>query len=1312
MSKLKICAQNLRGLRGQSKCAKLIVELERTRPDLMVLCDTHFSNSHHVYFRNLAKNYHVYSSLVNNASRGVSIIIKKSIDIEVLDKYTDNDGNIIMLKLRYDNMDFLLVGSYGPSHQDNPAYFEQLFDIILQMNTPNYILVGDHNCTLNPNMDNRGYRNRQNNPNAGRRMNELITRHQVDDIYRKFHPHSYSYTWENPEANITQKSRIDYFLTSASMSLLTKSATNYPITNLSDHSRIEIVIDKSNIEMGRGRWVCPSNIIPHNELGTDVRHLVFDTYGQFRVHENNGSYLDSLNINDRLEFFDSEIDEVVQHPLRIDPISFLDILVDKTITVCKNYAKRQHVIEANQLDLIQSELFTLIDKEDAISKQRQIDLRNQYSEILSQKSIDLFIERNKDWIKYGEKMTKTFFSLEKSKTASKYIAELFLESKKEPGREPPLSKNQSLIEQELVHFYTNRFADNNNLEEGTSIENFLGIDSNENYKLTDEARAEIDRELEIEEFDLFIDSIENKNSAPGWSGLSYAFYIQYWPLYRHAIFNAAKYIHQTGRMPLFLKKGLLSVLPKGKKDRRKAPNLRPLILQDVIYKIMSGVLTARLKKHIASIVDPDQSGFVAGRSMDENIRIISSVLEYAKRAGRKGIILSIDFQSAFDSIDHRFIKKSLRFFGFGPYFCKWVDIFLTDYEVHIMHAGKLLDPFSIGKGTKQGDILSPSLFIIGLEVLLIKLRNCPLISRYRVFNTPVNLSAYADDLNLVIAYDERSLRRILKILDDFKKLSGLNINTEKTQCMIFGLGENERPVKLCNDINLTWTPQLKFLGVILDNKYIQTDVNFDLKINEIKKVIARWDYKFLSPYGRKLIVQQLCISKLSQLAITLPNIDSKKLKDLENTLKTFIWGSKKNKVAWKDTKLPYSKGGMAMFCLESSFEAFKLKWLCKAVNNPNALWVRILNDELDTIIPGYSVQNIECWSKTDFDTIISNIGSIFWKEVFTAFLKGYQVYIKKYKSRGIMCNIWENPIFKYNANQKLIPTNAIFKSIVPYAFQFMKGYDENNQILFHTNEEMRERYDEFIVNDNFYNRVITAIKSGLQRLNITHEDIYTENNYVHGPALTSFINLQKKGCNRWSRLIKLSKLNNFNVSKRERKWEERLGIQNFEINWPKLYKLNEQIKFCNHLRFFHFLILKGNLETNTRSVNYRTATDQCTFCNRERETNDHLLWNCVKVREFRSNVHNAISNHPRKISLQSVPNTCMDRVLGTFTTKADNFPFMFYLTLNRYIWLTKLREGELNILAFKNHFDSFFKIQKSARVVECVSTLDLNTFWN
>ena len=591
------------------------------------------------------------------------------------------------------------------------------------------------------------------------------------------------------------------------------------------------------------------------------------------------------------------------------------------------------------------------------------------------------------------------------------------------------------------------------------------------------------------------------------------------------------------------------------------------------------------------------------------------------------------------------------------------------------------------------------------------MRKCPIIKRYKVFSTQVNLSAYADDLNLVLQYDETSLRRILEILNEFKLLSGLTVQTAKTQCMVFGLQDNERVVKLCTDYNMTWTPQIQFLGVILDGKYIHTDINYELKLTEIKKVLSTWDFRHMTPFGKKLIVNQLCLSKLSHLAISLPNLKKEKIKEIEKLLKIFIWGSEKCKIAWNDTKFPPSQGGMGMFCIESSWESYKLKWISKAIQNPNSLWVRILNDELNTIIPGYKIENIEFWSKTDFDTIITNIGSIFWKEVFSSFLKGFHVYVKKYKTRLIMTNIWENPLFKYNQNTKLTPNNPVYKKIVPYAFQFIKDKLNDNDFVYFTRDEMRAKYPEFNVSILQYERIILAIKRCFIINHINTSHVYNDSHPMHGPALSSFAMLQSSGCNRWSKLLKYSKINKNNIVKRERKWEDRMGIRNRRLNWSKLYRLNEKIKFCNTLRFFHLLILKGNLETNTRSVHYRSPTELCTFCNRERETNLHLLWDCNSVTTFRQNVVNEISNSPLKHIITNTPNTPKARILGTHFKKPDDFAFIFFLSLNRYIWLTKLREGNLNLVSFKNHFNAFVKLQKSAKILSCINNYNEDNFW-
>ena len=368
--------------------------------------------------------------------------------------------------------------------------------------------------------------------------------------------------------------------------------------------------------------------------------------------------------------------------------------------------------------------------------------------------------------------------------------------------------------------------------------------------MSDKSRKMLDEPLIIEEFDNFMDSVK-KNTAPGISGLPYSCFECFWPYFRYPIFQCAKEIEKNGIMPEFLRKAVLSLLHKGAgKDRRQLKSWRPLLLQECLYKMYSAVFTNRLNLVTPEIIKGDQYGFIKSRCIDDNIRLVSAVLEYAKKAGKRGIILAIDFNKAFDSLSHNFILKSLDFFGSGGHFKRWVKIFLSGKSIYINHANKLLQSFPLERGVAQGDPLSPCLFIIALEVLLIKLRNCPEIKRYKINNDIIiDLTAYADDLNILFSYDETSLRAIMRILDEFKLISGLKVNESKTQLMVMGRDPNVPIVKLCPDIPLKWTPVVRFLEVELDYLYISTDSNNDAKLEQIYKVVNAWEHKFLSPSG-------------------------------------------------------------------------------------------------------------------------------------------------------------------------------------------------------------------------------------------------------------------------------------------------------------------------------------------------------------------------------------------------------------------------------------------------------------------------------
>ena len=95
-------------------------------------------------------------------------------------------------------------------------------------------------------------------------------------------------------------------------------------------------------------------------------------------------------------------------------------------------------------------------------------------------------------------------------------------------------------------------------------------------------------------------------------------------------------------------------------------NWRPISLLNVIYKLASSVIATRIKTQLSSLIHEDQKGFTAGRYIGENIRLIYDVLFETKKQDIPGMILSVDFEKAFDTVSWKFIEKVLNYFNFGP----------------------------------------------------------------------------------------------------------------------------------------------------------------------------------------------------------------------------------------------------------------------------------------------------------------------------------------------------------------------------------------------------------------------------------------------------------------------------------------------------------------------------------------------------------------------------------------------------------------------------------------------------------------------
>ena len=161
-------------------------------------------------------------------------------------------------------------------------------------------------------------------------------------------------------------------------------------------------------------------------------------------------------------------------------------------------------------------------------------------------------------------------------------------------------------------------------------------------------------------------------------------------------------------------------------------------------------------------------------------------MEYTELHDIPGLILLIDFEKAFDSVSWSFIFKVLKFFKFGDSLISWIKFLYKDATLAVSQCGHLSNFFNIERGCRQGDPLSPYLFILCAEVLAINIRNNKTIKGISVDNHEIKLSQYADDTSILLYGSELSLKSAFSELSKYAEYSGLNINYDNTQVIWIG----------------------------------------------------------------------------------------------------------------------------------------------------------------------------------------------------------------------------------------------------------------------------------------------------------------------------------------------------------------------------------------------------------------------------------------------------------------------------------------------------------------------------------------------
>jgi hypothetical protein len=220
---------------------------------------------------------------------------------------------------------------------------------------------------------------------------------------------------------------------------------------------------------------------------------------------------------------------------------------------------------------------------------------------------------------------------------------------------------------------------------------------------------------------------------------------KFWDICGHEIYNAGCSWLDFGTFPPDLNSTNIALIPKGD-NQVSMKDWRPIALCNVLYKIVAKVLANRLKEVLDKCISDNQSAFVPGRSILDNAMAAIEIVHFmkSKTRGKQGeVALKLDISKAYDRLDWDYLRDIQNIMGFSQKWISWIMLCVETVDYSVILNGSMIGPVVPGRGLRQGDPLSPYLFILcaeGLSALIRKAegrgdihgvkicRNAPIVS--------------------------------------------------------------------------------------------------------------------------------------------------------------------------------------------------------------------------------------------------------------------------------------------------------------------------------------------------------------------------------------------------------------------------------------------------------------------------------------------------------------------------------------------------------------------------------------------------------
>ena len=557
------------------------------------------------------------------------------------------------------------------------------------------------------------------------------------------------------------------------------------------------------------------------------------------------------------------------------------------------------------------------------------NIRNEYELFYEHLSRGAIVRSRATWFEQGEKSNKYFLNLETYKKSKSCIRKVFT-------KDGFLSSDPKRIMKEVEVFYSSLYKTDNSKIPNDVSNTFLL--SQAIPKLSNEEAMACEGRLTLAECFKNLRSFQS-NKSPGNDGLTVEFYNAFWESLGKLLVDSLNCSFDKGELSNSQKQAIITLIEKKDKDKRKMSNSRPISLINVDVKIGSKAIALRLQTVLPRIIHHNQHAYVKGRTINDAIRTIDDILVYTERYGINGKMLAIDFQKAFDSVNRNFLFSTLAAFNFGSSFIQWIQTFYQNISSCVLNNGFSTGPFEIQRGVRQGDPLSPYLFIIVLEVLAVSIRKNKDIQGIVVDGIEVKLELFADDLTVFLRNDG-SVRHLLALISKFGICSGLVINFDKTEMFILG-NSVMAPAQDQSIMNINVKRAVKILGVYFTyDSRLRHKLNFKEIIDAVKTKLQLWKWRNLTIIGRIQIVKTFVIPLIMYRAGSIC-IDKEVVTEANRIIFDFIWKGK-DKVKRASLVGDIKDGGLKAPHLESIIKTHRIMLCQRLADGEPCNWKTIL----------------------------------------------------------------------------------------------------------------------------------------------------------------------------------------------------------------------------------------------------------------------------------------------------------------------------------------------------------------------------------